>query len=307
MRQTARIERQDGGGGNNASLCLGATGFGLIAICYGFARFAFGLFLPQIDADLSLGDSLSGAISGGSFLSFCIAIGVAAYLTERIGARAVAIMAALVASVAMVGIATAPSALWLAGAVMLAGSSTGLASPPMAAAIATAVQPERQDLTNTIVNSGTSAGVAISGPIALALGGQWRLGFAIFAVMALAMAVIAAFSMSGVTATRRQSSSLPRLTGSLARLVVASLLAGASSTALWSFGAKLAALRQGWDSTDIGLLWMAIGGGRHRWRMGRFGSRAVRHRSRPLGQPGRHGRRHPGDRIRVRHACLDAC
>jgi len=67
--------------------------------------------------------------------------------------------------------------------------------------------------------------------------------------MALAMAVIAALSMSGVPATKRQSSGLPRLTGSLALLVVASFLAGASSTALWSFPAKLATL------TGVYLLW----------------------------------------------------
>lgn len=262
MREAAHTTRQqEKSASRGTALRLGATGFGLIAICYGFARFAFALFLPQIDADLSLGDSLSGAIAGGSFLAFCIAIAFAAYLTEKVGARAVAIMAALVAAVAMVGIAVAPSALWLAGAVMLAGSSTGLASPPMAAAITAAVQPERRDITNTVVNSGTSAGVVISGPIAFALSGQWRLGFAIFAAMALAMAAVAAFSMSGVPVAKRKPDGLPRFTGDLALLVVASFLAGASSTALWSFGAKLAALRLGWDSSDIGLLWMAIGGG----------------------------------------------
>lgn len=117
---------------------LGAAGFGLIAVCYGFARFAFGLFLPQIDTDLALTPTLSGFISGGSFLGYCVAIILSAYLTERIGARAraVAIGAALVAAVGMAGIAMAPSPLLLACAVMLAGSSTGLASPPMAAAVA---------------------------------------------------------------------------------------------------------------------------------------------------------------------------
>lgn len=45
------------------SLYLAATGFGLIAVCYGFARFAFGLFLPQIDAELSLSSTLSGLTS----------------------------------------------------------------------------------------------------------------------------------------------------------------------------------------------------------------------------------------------------
>src|SRR5690606_30913845 len=98
------------------SLSLGATGFALIAVCYGFSRFAFGLFLPQIDAEMSLSPTLSGLISGGSFLGYCIAISLSAYLTERIGARAVAIGAALVAAVGMAGIATAPSAPWLAGA-----------------------------------------------------------------------------------------------------------------------------------------------------------------------------------------------
>ncbi|MED5460422.1 MAG: MFS transporter, partial [Pseudomonadota bacterium] len=98
----------------NPSLYLGATGFGLIAVCYGFARFAFGLFLPQIDADLSLSSTISGLISGGAFLGYCVAIVLSAYLTERIGARAVAVAAALVAAVGMVGIAVAPSPLLLA-------------------------------------------------------------------------------------------------------------------------------------------------------------------------------------------------
>ena len=176
-------------------LRIGATGFGLIAICYGFARFAFGLFLPQIDQDLSLGSTLSGVISGGSFLGYCIAIIASAYVTERVGPRFMAIGAALIAASGMVGIAIAPSALWLAAAVMLAGSSTGLASPPMAAAVAAAVRPERQDATNTAINAGTSAGVALSGPIALAVGGQWRLVFGAFAAAAIILAVAAAVAI----------------------------------------------------------------------------------------------------------------
>ena len=47
----------------SSALRIGATGFGLIAVCYGFARFAFGLFLPQIDGALALGPAVSGVIS----------------------------------------------------------------------------------------------------------------------------------------------------------------------------------------------------------------------------------------------------
>jgi predicted MFS family arabinose efflux permease len=242
------------------SLYLGATGFGLIAVCYGFARFAFGLFLPQIDADLSLSPTLSGLISGGSFLGYCIAIVLAAYLTERIGARAVAVGAALIAAVGMIGIAIASSTLWLAIAVMIAGSSTGLASPPMAAAVAATVRPDRQSATNTIINAGTSAGVVLSGPVALALGGQWRLAFAGFAVAAFVMAVAAAVSVPGENrAAPKTAGGLPPLNTVIVRLIAASFVMGASSTALWTFGGKLVNLQLGWSNTGAGLLWIAIG------------------------------------------------
>ncbi|WP_414832715.1 MFS transporter [Afifella sp. YEN Y35] len=241
------------------ALRLGAVGFGLIAVCYGFARFAFGLFLPEVDADLSLGPALSGILSGGSFLGYCLTIIASAVLTERFGPRAVAIAAALVAAAGMAAIAAAPNAAWLAGAVLLAGSSTGLASPPMAAAVAASVRAERQDATNTAINAGTSAGVALSGPVALAIGGEWRLAFAGFAALAVVVALAAAVAVPPTRRNSAKGSRLPPVTGPLMRLVAASLLMGAASTSLWSFGGELASQRLGWGTSGIGGLWTAIG------------------------------------------------
>lgn len=242
------------------ALRIGATGFGLIAVCYGFARFAFGLFLPQIDGDLNLGSSLSGVISGGCFAGYCVAIVTSAALSERIGARAVAVGAALVAAVGMAGIGLAPSPLILAVAVVVAGSSSGLASPPMAAAVEAAVCKSRQDVTNTVINAGTSAGVALSGSIALAIAGQWRLAFGAFAVVALLQAIVAAIS---VPAARGGSSAggLPPMTGAVLRLISASFLMGAASTALWSFGGQLVLKQLDWGPAGTGILWTCIGAG----------------------------------------------
>lgn len=239
---------------------LGATGFGLIAVCYGFARFAFGLFLPQIDADLALTDAMGGLIAGGSFLGYCLAIVVAAQLTERMGARAVAVVAALIAALGMLGIALAPSAAWLAAAVLLAGVSTGLASPPMAAAVAVIVQPERQDASNTLINAGTSAGVILSAPVALMIGGEWRLAYGVFAATACVLAVLAARHVPPTACSRSQADAgRPPFSAALRRLVVASLLMGAASTALWSFGSQIVSWRLGWEGAGAGLLWMVIG------------------------------------------------
>ncbi len=242
------------------ALRLGITGFGLIGVCYGFARFAFGLFLPQIDAELDLPAAVGGLIAGGSFLGYCIAIVVAAQLTERVGARAVAMAAGLIAALGMLGIALAPSALWLAAAVLLAGISTGLVSPPMAAAVAAIVQPQRQDAANTLINSGTSAGVILSGPVALLIGAEWRLAYGVFAASALVLAVLASFCVPSTAGPRAQPSpGRPALNAMLRQLIVASLLMGAASTALWSFGSQILAQRLDWGSAGAGLLWVVIG------------------------------------------------
>ncbi|WP_062117867.1 MFS transporter [Aureimonas sp. AU40] len=242
------------------ALRIGAMGFGLIALCYGFARFAFGLFLPEIDRDLGLGPSLSGVISGGAFAGYCIAIAASAALTERAGPRMVATAAAIVAALGMVGIALAPSPTILAMAVIVAGLSTGLASPPMAAAVAIAVRNDRQDITNTTINAGTSAGVALSGLVALAMSGQWRLAFGLFAFAAVLLAIAAATSLPSA-AGRKAAGGFPAITGSLRRLMGATFLAGMASTALWSFGGQLVSQRLGWGPSETGILWSCIGVG----------------------------------------------
>lgn len=101
-------------------------------------------------------------------------------------------MALASGAVAVVGLATvavSPMPWVLALGIVVAGSSTGLASPPMATAVARSIRKVRQDRANTLINSGTSVGVAISGPAALLLAEQWRLAWAAFALAGLVVLV----------------------------------------------------------------------------------------------------------------------
>lgn len=276
-----------------AALLVGASGFGLIAVCYGFGRFAFGLFLPQISGDLALSTSLSGVISAGSFGGFCLAIVAAAWLTERVGPRAVAMAAAIVAALGMAGIASAGSPLWLAVAVIVAGSSAGLASPPLAAAVAAKVAQARRDTTNTAINAGTSAGVALAGPVAILIDAGWRMAFAGFAAAAGAMALATLAALRG-THPRAQADTqadtqrdaappaakLALLSPDLARLAAAACMSGAASTVVWTFGARLAADKLGWDASQVGMLWIVMGcaglvGAASGWLIARAGLNAV--------------------------------
>lgn len=270
-----------------AAMLVGAGGFGLIAVCYGFARFAFGLFLPQISADLELSSTLSGAISAGSFIGFCLAIVAAAWLTERIGPRAVAMAAGVIAAAGMAGIAAAASPAWMALAVIVAGSSAGLASPPLAAAVAAQVDRARQDTTNTAINAGTSAGVALSGEVAIAMGAGWRVAFACFADAAAAMALATLATLAGngkrvgsAAGTEAQAAARLTLSPDLVRLAAVACLTGAASTVVWTFGAELTAGSLEWDASEVGVLWIVMGcaglaGAASGWLITRAGLNAV--------------------------------
>ena len=61
-------------------------------------------------------------------------------------------------------------------------ASSGIASPPLAAAVARWVRAGVQDTAQTVVNAGTGVGVLVSGPVALLLLDQWRLAWGLFAV-----------------------------------------------------------------------------------------------------------------------------
>jgi hypothetical protein len=75
--------------------------------------------------------------------------------TSRTGPRFMAIAARAAAVVGMAVVACAPAAWVLAVGIPVAGSSSGLASPPMAEAVVTSIREGLQDRANALINSGT--------------------------------------------------------------------------------------------------------------------------------------------------------
>jgi hypothetical protein len=53
---------------------LVAPGLAMIAVTYGLARFAYGLFLPEMRESLGLSDSVLGLIGAGSYAGYCLAV-----------------------------------------------------------------------------------------------------------------------------------------------------------------------------------------------------------------------------------------
>ncbi|WIX32189.1 MFS transporter [Salinicola sp. JS01] len=237
----------------------------LIGVSYGLARFAYGLFLPSMREDVGLDSTMAGAIGSGAYVGYCLAIVLSALLVERLGARAMAVAAALVAATGMALISVSTSALWLAGAILLAGASTGLASPPMAQAVSSSIATDRQGRANTVINAGTSLGVAISGPVAFIATGQWRIAYAAFAVTALLNAVLLFVSVPRADASDRRSDSPENGRGAgiwrshVVVLILAAVGMGMASAAYWTFSSEAVVTLGHFDQATANIVWILIG------------------------------------------------
>lgn len=249
----------DGVRATGARWGLVGAGMALIGTCYGFARFAYGLFAPEFQQTFAISSTLSGVIGSGSYVGYCIAIVASLVLTERLGARRVAVAAGIVATVGITIVAIAPSALVLAGGVLIAGSSTGIASPPLAAAVTRWVRASSQDRAQTVVNAGTGIGVLISGPIALVLVEQWRWVWATFAILAAAVTWWVHHAVPPTDSEPGSDSGQPGWVPGTAALVAGSFLMGFSSIAVWTFGRDLVTTEGDASAVVSALMWTTLG------------------------------------------------
>ncbi|MCZ7438780.1 YbfB/YjiJ family MFS transporter [Micromonospora sp. WMMC241] len=243
------------------TLGLACAGLSLIAVCYGLARFAYGLFVPVFRAEFGLDAAATGAIASSAYVSYCLAIVAATVLTPRLGGRALAVLAGCAATTGTLLIAVAPNATVLTAGVIVAGSSTGVASPPLAHAVARAVAAPVRNRTQTVVNAGTGVGVAVAGPIALLTYGQWRTGWFVFAVVCAAVTGWVARAVPAARSAGGPAAPLPRplLPAGSGRLVAAAALTGVASAATWTFGRDLLVTVGGMNQRPATLAWVLLG------------------------------------------------
>ena len=259
--------------GSLPAVRLTAVGMSLIAVCYGLARFAYGLFVPSFRAAFGLDATAVGGVASGSYAGYCVAVVLAAVATTRWGPRAVGVAAGTCAAAGTGLVALAPSAPVLATGIVLAGSSPGLASPPMARAVARHVRPGLQARAQTVVNAGTGVGVLVSGPVAmLAAGEHWRWAWAGFSLVALVVTVwtartvpppdtgdrtVATTAPAGCPAPRpgRRRGWLPP---GARVLLTAAVLMGLGSAAVWTFARDLVTTA-GLSDLTASTLWIVLG------------------------------------------------
>jgi predicted MFS family arabinose efflux permease len=248
---------------------LATTGFaligaGLVAISYGLARFAFGLFVPPIRAELDLAPEVIGIIGALPFISFVLATLAAPVATQRLGARNTAVLSGCFGVAGLTLISQATGELVLGTGVFACGVCTGLMMPALTSAMQALVESRLHGRVSAFMNAGTSIGIAFAVPAVLFLASAWRFAYVSFAVVA-GVGVLAAwyFIPSVSRATPADMVPPPPISAlqwtRLARLSLFAFAMGFIASAYWVFAPDLAINLGGLAPQESGWLWLAVG------------------------------------------------
>jgi len=248
---------------------LSSTGFALfgaalIAISFGLARFAFGLFVPPIRADLELTSSVIGIIGALPLISFVLATLVAPFSTDRLGARNTAMLSGSFGVVGLGLISQAPGAFSLGIGVVACGICTGLMMPALTAAMQVLVDRAVHGRVSSVMNAGTSIGVIVAVPAVLFLADAWRFAYASFAVLAGLGVVGAWYFLPSVSRIMPSNAAPPPPITALqwwrlSRLSLFAFAMGFISAPYWIFAPDLAVNLGALPSGQTGWLWLAVG------------------------------------------------
>ena len=170
---------------------IGLAGAAVVGVAFGMARYAYGVTLPDIRADLGLSELVLGLIASATFVGYLAGLLLAGPLAARRGSRAPTTVGGVCGAVGAVIVALAPSPWPLALGAVLAGGAGGWVWAPYSDIVTRTVALRQQPRALAIITTGTSGGLVVLGGLAiLAIVGSWRLVWVAIAVAAVLAALV---------------------------------------------------------------------------------------------------------------------
>ena len=236
-------------------------GLAMIATSYGLGRFSFGLFLPSISNDLNLNATQAGFISSLFYLTYCFTIIFATLKTNHIGPRNMILFAGLSVLVGLVLISVSHEAFLLAIAVIFAGASTGLVSPPYGYAISLWIKWHEQGKANTWINSGTSLGLMFTGVTAMLPFLDWRMTYLIYSMIAVLVMVWNYYAIPSLNKELKIETGTFNIrdVNTSKKIIVASTVLGFSTAPFWTFSKSFVESVGHYSNVSLSIFWILIG------------------------------------------------
>ncbi len=237
----------------------------IVAVTFGFARYSFGLFLPEIRQEMNLTIAEAGVAVSISYLGYLFASLISSTLSGSVGPRVLVVTGGVLATGGMLLASLAQDEMMLIVGLFAAGMSPGFSYPPLSDAITRLVAERDRDRIYTTVNSGTSIGIIISAPAALLFLNDWRLCLLTFATISAVVTVWNWMILPNGPFTRNSLHDRWPITfrwlvnKHSVPLFVSAFLFGISSSIYWVFSPDLLVNNQGRSQEFVTLFWLLIG------------------------------------------------
>lgn len=253
-----------------------ALGAVVIALCYGFARYAFGPFVPRFSETFGLTTVGVGVLGGLSTAGYGLGLLLAPGTSAR-SARGTVLLAAAAATLGLGLMALAPHVAVFGAGIAVAGAGAGLVSPGVAQLIGETAGARTRDRAQTWANTGTGLGLAASAFTPLLAFG-WPVIWSAFAALGVAVTLIAWRTLPRSPGPADAPAASGPVDG-MVPLVVNSVLIGVTSAPYWTFSSSRLA-EAGLSPVAATWCWAAIGvagllGGLAGRAAGRVGLRTV--------------------------------
>ena len=236
-------------------------------MAFGFARYAYGLFVPELRDAFDLDQVAVGALGSAGYVGYLAGLLGAGWAGRRYGPRRPVLLGLAAAAAGCALVAVAPDARVLAAGVVLAASASGWTWAPFSDAVAVLLVAERRDRALSVISTGTTFGLVALGPVALlaaATAQGWRLAYTAFAGGALVVAV-ACWTLLPSARVRTADASgdgtdRPLARPGARRLLACSAAYGAVAAAVFTFAVDLTR-QSGSPPGAAALLFLLVGVG----------------------------------------------
>ncbi|MGH3666515.1 MAG: MFS transporter, partial [Egibacteraceae bacterium] len=161
-----------------ASTRVGGVGLASVAVSYGFARYGYGLLLPEMRVDLDLSTEALGLVASAGYVGYLLAVVAAGWLCVRTDPRVPVAVGGVSAMLGMALLAAGGSAPAFAVGAVLAGASSGWTWAPFSDLAQCTVPVQRRPRVLSVVSTGTTFGLVAAAGLALLAGTQWRVAWA---------------------------------------------------------------------------------------------------------------------------------
>ncbi len=237
----------------------------IVAVTYGFARYSFGLFLPEIRQEMGMSIAEAGLVVSISYLGYLVASVISSVLSGRLGPRLPVVLGGVLATAGLLLASVAQDRNTLVFGLFAAGMSPGFSYPPLSDAITRLVDASQRDWIYTTVNSGTSIGIVISAPAALLFFADWRLCLFAFAISAAFVTIwnwqvmpVGPFIDNSIQSRWPVTFSW-LFNAKSTPLFLSAFLFGVSSAIYWVFATELLTNSSGYSKFFVTMFWLAIG------------------------------------------------